>query len=361
MGGYGATGRAVVPDLLKSGEGEIVLGGRVEARLEAAAARFGSRVWATRLDVMDARSLEEFCGRCSVVLNCDGPVMLLRDRVAQAALHARCHYLDLAGMGIVKEVMLPHGGDIERLGLSFVVSAGWMPGVTEVLPAYAHAQARRRMDSIESVSVYFSDCGDWSENALRDGFFHLRRVGLSRPGYFRQGQRVRAKASEASRKVDLGGPIGLRRFSLLSTPELDDVGRALADCEFRSHAYLSGLRNAVAAVTIALLPLPEEQGVRMLRGMFHRSRLPIAGFAVAHVAGRSGGRRAALEARVEFNAGQEYWMNGVALATAGRMVASGNRVRTGVRYLFEAVEPTAFMAELRKAGVRQSEVFEFSD
>lgn len=226
---------------------------------------------------------------------------------------------------------------------------------------YAHSQARPRTDSIESVSAYFSDCGDWSDNALRDGYSHLRKTGLFRPGYFRKGEWVRAKASEASRKVDLGDPIGLRRFSLLSMPELDEVGRALTDCEFRSYAYLSGLRNALAAITIALLPLPEEQGVRLLRGMFRRNRLPVAGFVEAHVAGRTERRRAALKARVEFDAGQEYWMNGVALATAARMVSAGNRLRTGVHYLFEAVEPTPFMAELRKAGVRQSETFEFCD
>jgi hypothetical protein len=152
--------------------------------------------------------------------------------------------------------------------------------------------------------VYFSDSGEWSINALRDGFSHLRRAGLSRPGYFRKGGWVHAKASEASRKVELGDAIGLQHFSLFSMPELDAVGRTLTDCEFRSYAYLSGLRNAVAAVAIALLPLPEKSGVRLLLGMFRRNRLPpVAGFVAAHVAGRSEGRRAALRARVEFGAG----------------------------------------------------------
>jgi hypothetical protein len=217
------------------------------------------------------------------------------------------------------------------------------------------------MDSIESVSVYFSDFGEWSDNALRDGFSHPRKVGLFRPGHFSRGQWVRAKASEASLRVDVGGPLGLRRFSLFSMPELDEVGRGLRDCDFRSYAYLSGLRNAVAAVTIALLPLPEKSGVRLLRGMFRRDRLPAEGFVVVQVAGRSQGRSAALKARIESGAGQGYWVNGVALATTARMVANGKGVRPGVRYLFEAVEPTTLMAELRKAGVKQTETFAFCD
>jgi saccharopine dehydrogenase (NAD+, L-lysine forming) len=134
VGGYGATGKVVVREVLKSSDGEIAIAGRDTAKLNSVAVEFGSRVSATRLDVTDARSLEEFCSRCSVVVNCAGPVMLLRDRVAQAALHARCHYLDLAGMGLVKEAMLVHGREIADMGLSFIVSAGWMPGLTDLLP-----------------------------------------------------------------------------------------------------------------------------------------------------------------------------------------------------------------------------------
>lgn len=223
VGGYGATGRVVVSELLKSGDGELLVGGRDQAKLESLAAESGSRVSAARLDVLDVRSLDEFCSRCSIVVNCGGPVMLLQDRVAQAAFRGHCHYVDPAGMSVVKERMLSHRRDIADLGLSFVVSAGWTPGMTELLPVHAHAQARTKMDSIRSLNVYFSDSGEWSANALRDGVSYIRQAGLSRPGYFRNGEWVHAKTSEASRRVDLGNPIGLRRFSLFSMPELSEV------------------------------------------------------------------------------------------------------------------------------------------
>jgi short subunit dehydrogenase-like uncharacterized protein len=91
VGGYGATGKFVVSELLRSGTGELLIGGRDPAKLESVAAEFGSKVSAMRLDVLDARSLDEFCSRCSIVVNCGGPVMLLQDRVAQAALRTHCH------------------------------------------------------------------------------------------------------------------------------------------------------------------------------------------------------------------------------------------------------------------------------
>jgi hypothetical protein len=77
-----------------------------------------------------------------------------------------------------------------------------------------------------------------------------------------------------------------------------------------------------------------------------------------HVLGRSEGRSAALRARIVFEAGRDYWMNGVVLATAARMVSAGKGVQAGVRFLSDAVDPMALMGELRKAGVQQTETFE---
>ena len=213
------------------------------------------------------------------------------------------------------------------------------------------------MEAIDSVSVYFSDSGEWSDSALRDGFRYIRQTGLRAPGYFRKGEWVRAKMAEASPKVDLGDPIGLRRFSLFSMPELDELGGRLSDCDLLTYSYLAGFRNAAAAVTMAVLPLPERSGVGLLRNIFRRNRLAVAGFVVARVRGRCEGRAAELGVRVVFEAGQDYWMNGLVLATTARMVAAGGRVKTGVHYLYDAVDPGALMAELRQAGVQETETF----
>src|ERR1700733_10387581 len=127
VGGYGATGRIVASKLWKSCDGEILVGGRDLAKGKSLAAEFDHRVSALSLDVLDANSLDNFCSRCSIIVNCAGPVMVLQDRVAQAAFRNQCHYIDPAGMSLVKERMLPHGREIEESELSFVISAGWMP------------------------------------------------------------------------------------------------------------------------------------------------------------------------------------------------------------------------------------------
>lgn len=357
VGGYGATGGAVVAELLKSREGEILIGGRDLNKAKIFAAKFGSRVSATQLDVLNAGSLDDFCSRCSIIINCAGPVMLLQDCVAQAAFRSRSHYVDVAGLTFAKEGMSPHAKEIADLGLSFVISAGWMPGISELVPVYAHTQARSKMDTIESLSVYFSDSGEWSDNALRDVVWYIRRAGLRSPGYFHRGEWTRAKLSAISRKVDLGDPVGPGRYSLVSVPELDEIGRRLSDCDVFIYSYLSGLRTVAAATVIALFPLPEQLGVRLVRNMFRRNRLPVDGFAVAQVLGRSQGRKFALTTQVVYRERRDYWMNGVVPATVAGMIAEGKSVWPGVHFLADAVDPIKFMEELKKAGVEQSENF----
>lgn len=360
VGGYGATGRMVASELWKSCDGEILVGGRDLAKGKAVAAQFDNRVSAAHLDILDAHSLDDFCSRCSIVVNCAGPVMVLQNRVAQAGFRQRCHYVDAAGMSLVKERMLPHSREIEDLGLSFVLSAGWNPGLSELLPVYADAQARAsaKMDTIESLSVYFGDSGEWSTSALRDGFRYIRQSGLRSPGYFHKGEWTRAKMSEASRRVDLGDPVGAGRFALFLTPELGEVGRRLNDYDVFMYTYLSGFRTAMAATLMAVVPLPEGLGVRLVRNVFRRNRLPVDGFVTAQILGRSQGRRLALTVQVVYKERRDYWIHGLVLATVARLVAEGKGVQAGVHFLADAVDPIAFMAELRKAGVEQTENLE---
>jgi saccharopine dehydrogenase (NAD+, L-lysine forming) len=355
VGGYGATGSAVVSELLRSGDGEVLIGGRDLSNANVAAAKFGSRVSALSANVLDPSSLDAFCSRCSIIVNCAGPVSVTQDCVAQAAFRSRCHYVDVAGLNFVKQGMLPHAQEAAELGLSFVVSAGWMPGITELVPVYANSQARRKMEKVESLAVYFGDSGEWSANALRDVVWYLRKTGLRGPGYFSRGKRSRAPISIASRKVDLGQPVGSGRFSLVSLPEQEEIGRQLVDCDVFTYSYVSGFRTAAAAILIALLPLPDALGVRLVRNMFRRNRLPVDGFAVARVLGRSQGQRMAFSAQVVYRERRDYWINGLVPAIAARMIAEGQSVRPGVHFLADAVDPFTFMSELKKAGVEQTE------
>jgi hypothetical protein len=358
VGGYGATGSVVVSELWSSCPRELRIGGRDLARGKALAAKFDGRVSAAQLDVLSPASLDHFCSECSIIVHCGGPVMRLQDRVAQAALRRGCHYVDLAGLTLVKDRLLPHARKISDLGLSFVISAGWLPGLTELVPAHALARARASMGTIESLTIHFGDSGDWSTSAYQDIAWYVRRFGLRRPGYFRKGERVAVKMTQGSSWVDLGGRIGRRWFAMQSLSEQDEIGRQFQDGDVFIFAYLPGIRAALAAAVVALLRLPNGLSVRLLRDTLGRSSLSVGGFVVATVLGSSQGRRIALTAELTYDKHHDYQINGLVIATVARLLSEGRGVRPGVHFLADAVDPIAFMAELQKGGLEVSERIE---
>jgi hypothetical protein len=140
------------------------------------------------------------------------------------------------------------------------------------------------------------------------------------PGYFRKGVWTRAKMSEAFCRVNLGDPIGTGRYVMFSLPELAEVGCRLSDFNVFTYGYLSGYRTAIATTLIALVPLPEVWGVRLLRNVFRRNRGPVDGFVAARILGNSQGRRLALRVQIVYRERRDYWINAIALATVARMV-----------------------------------------
>jgi Saccharopine dehydrogenase NADP binding domain len=353
VGGYGASGALAAAQLARLPGAEVLIGGRDIEKAKAAAERMGKNVSAARVDVFDDRSLGEFCARCSTVIHCGGPVSVLQDRVAQAAWSRRCNYVDIAGLSIVRGRMSPHHDEMERAGLACVVSAGWLPGLTELTTVYAHARARAAMGEIESVTAFFGDSGEWSENAMRDIAWHMRRSGLPKAECFRKGERMRTSMKEGSVKADLGEPVGNGRFSSFWIEEMREVGARLRDCDVYSFSYVPGMRAAMTVAMVATLPMSNDRAVRMLSGALRGHGLRVGGFVVVKVLSRSG-RTATV--RLSFGRGEEYRITGMVPALVARMIGEG-AVRPGVRFLADAVDAEGFVAELRTSGFEVSEDF----
>jgi hypothetical protein len=139
---------------------------------------------------------------------------------------------------------------------------------------------------------------------------------------------------------------------------MSEVGRRLNDYDVFSYAYVSGVRTVIETILMAMVPLPDGLSVRVFRNVFRRNRLPVDGFVSVQILGRSQGRRLALTFQVVYKERRDYWIHGVVLATAARMVTERKGVQAGVHFLADAVDPIAFMEALRKAGVEQTETFE---
>jgi Saccharopine dehydrogenase NADP binding domain len=355
IGGSGSTGRAVAKELRFSTDRAIIIAGRNVSKLRTVAADLGGAVSAVGVDIRDPRSLEEFCAKCSVVVNCGGPVSELQDTVAQAAFRTRSHYVDVAGLALVRESMIPYSRELADLGLACVVSAGWLPGITELLPAYALARSKTRMDAIHSVTIYSGDSGQWSDSAMRDIVWYLRKFGRRRPKCIQNGKWVRAKLTEVLIEKDIGSPMGRLLFSLSCLPEIAELMERFKGYDWRAYTYLPSRRAAIVGSLIALLPFPRDFAIRSMRQSLLAESLPIGGFSLVEIQGRSDASEVSRRYQVRFETGREYWMNAIVAATVARLISEGKGVNNGVHFLMDAVDPVTFMEELRKAGVSQTE------
>ncbi len=133
VGASGAVGRHAADALRSLGRGRLVLGARRTEPLTALAAELGGPVEAIPVDVDSPKSLEAFCHRCDVVLNCAGPSYRILDRVAVAALATGADYVDVTGDSPVYERL---AGSPSVESHRVLLSAGVLPGLSALLPRW---------------------------------------------------------------------------------------------------------------------------------------------------------------------------------------------------------------------------------
>jgi lysine 6-dehydrogenase len=148
LGGAGAMGRAVVFDLARSGHPVLLLESDAAAAQKVARRYGGRAVSLATVDARDPVGLAERLRGAAVIIHCAPYTFNLN--VMEAALRARCHYLDLGGLFHTTRVQLTHDDEFRRHGLLAVLGMGSAPGIANVL---ARAAADP-LAKVQAVRVY---------------------------------------------------------------------------------------------------------------------------------------------------------------------------------------------------------------
>lgn len=244
FGAYGHTGRFVAAELLRRGL-RPVLCGRDTERLHAMQVRFPG-LEARVAAVGDAVSLDRALAGAAAVINCAGPFLDTAVPVAEAALRAGIHYLDVtAEQEAARRCHALFDAEARRRAVAIVPAMGFYGGLGDLLATWA--------------------MGGWpdaDEIALATALSHWHPT----PGTRRTGDRN----THARLKVDGGElttlhpppptcewrfpePFGLRRMVGVTFSEIITVHRHLR-CARVMHWLDEG---ALADVRSPVTPVPE--------------------------------------------------------------------------------------------------------
>jgi saccharopine dehydrogenase-like NADP-dependent oxidoreductase len=249
IGGTGAFGRRLVEGLLATtGLAVVIAARRVRPTEDLAAtlrARHPGRVEACMLDAAvigadDLRRLDAWC-----VVDAAGPFQGARPRVAEAAIAARCHYVDLADARAFVAAFPQLDGAARAAGVLAVTGASTTPGLGQAV-LDGLVRGWRRLDRVE---IAISPA-----NRQPRGLSVVTAIlaGAGQPlRVFRGGRWTDVHGMSLLTRRRMPG-LGRRWLFLIDTPDLDLVPLRFAprrDALWRAGLELTALHLGVWALS----------------------------------------------------------------------------------------------------------------
>lgn len=341
LGASGGVGAAACRELVRAGR-SVVLGGRARGRLEALSESLGGGE-VRPVDVADRASVLRFCEGNAVVINASR----FTDGLAEAVLEAGCHLVDATAFPL--HLWRPRSAEVAARGATWVVHTGWLPGLPEVVGAYAEALAVARFGSAE-VEVCAFDRNIYEGVGLDD----MVRAFFWRPGVLDTLARLRGRPVPLPPgEAPLQPPMGATRLWSMPAP----LGYRMA-----THLDMGGRHPLFVAFDPALMPA-------LFTAMWYGRARSVAwvgervvGPALRRWVERHGPAEV-VRARAVGPQGQKlevdfvetsrpgYWVSGVVPATVARLLAEGRAERGGIGTLTEAVRAEVVVEALAEAGL----------
>jgi saccharopine dehydrogenase (NAD+, L-lysine forming) len=350
VGGYGKVGLHAARRL--AGEGFAVrLGGRSGAAAQAAASAVGGE--GRRVDLDDGASLAAFCRGCDLVINCAGPALVVRDRVALAALEAGTHYLDPGGYDPLYASLRARGADVAAAGLRFVVNAGLLPGLSGVFPLYAMGRGLERVDRLE---CYYVGRDHWSYSSAYDIACSLGEFGAETgPAYVRGGERARAGLTASFRRVALPPPVDKLVVFLIYTEELRRLAQEHRVPAVYGYGANNGRWTSLAMAWVKALrryrtEAQRESSARLIAAASARDMARAAPCFAIHVVAEGSAAGRPRRVLATLMTGDTYEATGLITALAAEAMLRG-RAQAGASMLHEAVDASDFMERAARAGL----------
>ena len=352
VGGYGRVGLETARHLIKTTDYDIVIGGRSIRKADETATNLGARVSAQMVDIDDQSALDAFCRECGLVINCTGPSWRVLDRVAIAALRQGVHYVDPGGYDPLYNALTDNQEELKEKGLTFIMSAGLLPGLSGLFPAYV---AQNRFDHVKYLEIYYIGRDRWTFNSAYDIASSLEDPDSRGMVYYKNGEMQKAGLFSLSKKAVLPPPIGKIRVFMIFTQELKSVIETNGIETSYAYGTNSGKRVPMVMAYIKMFKQSRthEQRLRSADLIVKAAKKDLKKkepYFMVHTImdGEKDGREKKLMATLSFK--DTYKPTGVVAANTARFVMEGAVTRPGRFFLAESVNAQLFMAALEQEG-----------
>lgn len=248
FGAAGHTGRFIVAQLLRRGFAPVAIG-RDSAKIREAGF-LRSSIPIRIASVEDPISLDRSLAGAAAVINCAGPFLDTADRVAEAALRAHIHYLDVsAEQPSAQATFNRFGAAATEAGLIYIPAMGFYGGFADLLATAAmgnwdHADEIRLGIALDSWNPTIGTRITGQRNTARrliieDGKF----VPLAQP------------APQSS--WDFPEPFGRQDVTEVPFSEVPVIARHLRVARLRTYLNSAPLRDLRDSTTPPPPPPPE--------------------------------------------------------------------------------------------------------
>jgi short subunit dehydrogenase-like uncharacterized protein len=350
VGAYGATGSVVARTLGAQGEYPLVLIGRNESKLRELATEIDGNAAVIAADVMDDDALASACAQCRTIVNCAAPASVILDRVARAALVAGCHYVDAGSDPRVFDWLSSQREQITSRGLTYLLAAGYVPGLSEMMVRASYEVHRGKTDSSCEVRLFVVDRNDWSLNGIVDTMErfcrHPPEIGVYRQGRFRSQSMMRAWM-----RRQLPGQHATEVMMPVRWPEIEEFISTAQPQQVAAFIPFDPVIYMIGRFFALLAPSRLDLAARIAKAVFRLKARRQGGGGILYV--EASGRRDRTELRwlIEVPQGHHYERTGQVAALAAALVSDGTVRTDGVRYLAHAVDPHEFIVRLLVWGV----------
>lgn len=354
IGGYGRIGAFVVKELFETTNSHITVAGRDLEKAKNISESLGTRVSIRYVDVFQSDTLDTICQDCGIIINCAGPSTVILVRVANACLRHNCHYIDVGGYDVLYDLLKDKNEDIRKRELTFLISAGWIPGLSGIFPKYIASIASSLFETVDSLKIYYGGREKWSYTSCRDMVWTIFQDFA---GIFKHGKWIKKNILTSPRIAKLPYPLGIQ----VVFPLFNNQSRSFAEemkyqlfAEYVGSGEHSLLTGLVAIYIKMFMKKKKEKAAQILMKAIeenwrHRGS---AGLVYVVVKGKQNNKERQIRASIFTQ--ENYRLTGIVPAITAKMLMENKISTKGIYYLCEVVDSDYFMKQIAERGFTYS-------